>query len=116
MPAIRPSLSARHSPLQHLDLEKSELELVGVDHVVRYALLPGVRQTAGKLRISLSVAVFEAQYTAGERYDDVIVRVYVMSGLCSRGKAPLRHFDPFILNLYVRGSSHLGIALVHVHR
>src|SRR5215469_1708338 len=108
-------ISARYSPLQHLDLEKSELELVGVDHVVRHAFFAGVRQTAGKLRITLSVALFEAQHAAGQRYDDIIVRMHVMPGLGSGGKAPLRHSHPFILDLYVRGSSHVGIALVHVH-
>jgi len=83
---------------------------------VRHALFAGVRQTAGELRISLSVALFEAQYAARQWYDDIIVRMHVMPGLGSRGKAPLRHFDPFILDLYVRSSSHVGIALVRVDR
>jgi len=95
---------------QHLDLQKPELEGVGVDHVVRYALGPGVRQAAGEVRLSLPLAVFEAQNTTGQRHDDVVVGVDVMPGLGSWREAPLRHLHRVILDLNVRGRSHGPLA------
>src|SRR5215472_10604158 len=103
-------MSFRRSLPQHLDLQKPELEGVGVNDVVRYTLCPGVRQAAGELRLFLPLAVFEAQNATCQWYDDVVMRVHVMPGLGSWREAPLRHLHPVILDLNVRGRSHGPLA------
>jgi NAD(P)-dependent dehydrogenase (short-subunit alcohol dehydrogenase family) len=52
---------SRRSAAQHLDLQKPKLKTVGIDHVVRYALLASVGNATRELHLFSPRAVLETQ-------------------------------------------------------
>lgn len=81
-----------------------EFEIVVVDDVVFDICLTRVGLTGNEFGQTFSVGCFQAQFASDQGHDNIVILMYMPTGLSVRWKAPFRDKGIVIINLY-SGSS-----------